>query len=83
MQESRLSDVKEQSLMYGGPTLTNYKDKVIFMTGFSEGEVLFYDIEKNSWSNAPNLIEKRQNHSSCSLGERVYIFGGDGDLIDG
>ena len=52
-----------------------------------------YHVKKDQWSLCQTLNEKRADHSSCILGGKLYISGGDDegtievadckDLIDG
>ena len=37
---------------------------------------LFYDIFPQAWHEGPRPKEKRDTASGCSVGSRVYIFGG-------
>ena len=37
-----------------------------------------YDIMKNNWSEAPPLITARKQHSSCALGNFIYVVAGAG-----
>ena len=36
-----------------------------------------YMIKNNKWRKEPDLAKLRSNHSSCSLGERVFVLFGD------
>ena len=36
-----------------------------------------YDIEKDAWEKVASLNECRHSHSSCTLGEQLYTFGGE------
>ena len=35
----------------------------------------------NTWSNGPNIVVARQGHSSCTLGNHIYVFG-DSNIIE-
>ena len=40
--------------------------------------VYSYAIKNDSWgeNEVPDLNEARYDHSSCSLGDKIYVFGG-------
>ena len=70
-------------------SLTNFKDKFVYLSGgiFSGGrialiEVFQYDIEKDSWTVAPSLNERRAEHGSCVIENSIYICGGYKRRID-
>ena len=61
------------------PSMANYKDKLIvlsggYITGGKSSEI--YSIEIDSWSQAPDLHEFRHSHSTHIHGKFVYIFAG-------
>ena len=67
--------------------LVNYRDRLILMSGgyssaFKTKDMLAtverYDVLQDAWfeDDTPDLNVGRYNHSSCSLGNKVYIFGG-------
>ena len=64
------------------PSLANYKDELIFLTGgFTIGitnlkKAKVYDIKSNSWSNAPPLNYARNYHSCCALANYIYVVCG-------
>ena len=63
------------------PALANYKDKIIFVAGgYRHGRTLAcvecYTIAHDTWSAVQPLNQERQSASACSLGYRVYVFGG-------
>ena len=35
-----------------------------------------YDLKKDIWEEIASLNEARGSHSSCSIGDTVYVFGG-------
>ena len=37
-----------------------------------------YDIQKDQWYHVADLNKARRDHSSCALGDFVYVFGGPG-----
>mmetsp|Transcript_32469 Transcript_32469/g.38225 ORF Transcript_32469/g.38225 Transcript_32469/m.38225 type:complete len:203 (-) Transcript_32469:90-698(-) len=41
-------------------------------------KVFKFDIDSNEWSTGPNLPEPRREHSSCSIRDTIYLFGGYG-----
>ena len=62
-------------------SITVFKEKQLFLTegenanGQSSKETISYRIEKNEWEREPDQNFARLNHSSCSLGDRVFVFG--------
>ena len=67
--------------------LANYKDKFIVAPGglknneaTSKGvySVELYSVKNDSWRDGPTLHYKRVDHSCCTLGDSVYVFGGTG-----
>ena len=56
-----------------------YEEQLAILTGgCGKGSqaVSFFDLKGNRWSEKPELNDGRMNHSSCCLGNRVYVFGG-------
>ena len=35
-----------------------------------------YSVAKNCWQTGPDLVQARFSHSSCCLGDKIYVFGG-------
>ena len=66
----------------GQPEFANYKDTHAVVTGgIGGGDICsdyaaFYDVEKDWWTDLPEIWETRFLHASCVLGDKVYIFGG-------
>ena len=66
--------------------LCNLQNTALFLTGGTNNEqhldtlnsVECYNIEKNEWVKAPSLNINRQMHSSCAIGNSVYVFCGIG-----
>ena len=66
------------------PSLVNFRDKYIFMTGGTRTrkedswarEVFRYNICFDSWSSLPSLNVGRQYHSSCVVESAIYVCGG-------
>ena len=68
--------------------MTNYENELIIVSGgreikfqLDEVEVALqtvdvYLIEKDKWIIAPDMINARLSHSSCVLGEYIYVTGG-------
>ena len=66
-------------MIRGSPSLTNYKDSHVFLTGGENqsldrkkksdylSSVEVYNIETDTWFPAPSLKRARFSHSSCSL----------------
>ena len=67
-----------------GASLINYLDQYILLSGGANpansvqklSNVELYSIEKNCWVSIPSLIEPRQNHNGCAVGNMAYVFGG-------
>ena len=38
-----------------------------------------YRVDRDEWSPCPNLNIKRQSHSACVLGNKLYVSGGLGE----
>ena len=88
---------------YGGEpgALTAYKNRHLFLTGglmmkpYVCTDIDVYSIDRDQWSSCPKLNIARQNHSTCILGDKLYVSCGQGrgadsievanciDLIDG
>ena len=74
------------------PSLVNYSDKYLFITGGRNSKfpyenynsVDYYKISNNTWTKAPDLKIARESHSSCTLSDKIYVFCGivSGDCID-
>lgn len=68
------------------PSLANYRDEAVFVSGGFDStfkklsKVLVYIVKNDSWlvgeGRVPELNMARKFHNSCSLGDRVYVFGG-------
>ena len=71
------------------PSLANFADCYIFVisgsrmpighnAGTLEGTVDMYDIESDTWDTppVPSLNTPREAHSSCCVGEMMYVIGG-------
>ena len=61
--------------------MANFNDYLIFITGgstisYTSSEVFYYDIKTNRWSCAPKMVKARFDHSSCILGNALYVYGG-------
>ena len=77
------------------PALANFADEVIFVTGGRnlvtrelESSLEWYLVDSDTWQTSTNndsvaiqmtLNEPRMGHSSCSLGNRIYVYGGKGE----
>ena len=63
--------------------MANFDDQLIFITG---GEILaggdasnqafYYEVKTDRWMRAPPMAETRYYHSSCVLGNSLYVYGG-------
>ena len=65
-------------------SLTSYNDgEAIFLSGGQDNKRLatveYYRPNNDSWANAPDLNFERTGHSSCSLKDKIYVFGGVAD----
>ena len=64
--------------------LANYGDIVIYKSGgcsfgqkcTAKSDCERYDLQLKRWFVAPELQVARESHSSCSLGNYVYVFCG-------
>ena len=61
--------------------LTAYRRSHIFITGGLKNGVLatveVYSVDRDQWRPCANLNIGRKFHSSCILGEKIYVSGGD------
>ena len=68
----------------GCPSLTGYKrtkGNYLFLTGGTKqnsflATVEVYNVERDKWSQCPKLNKGRYFHSSCILGDKIYVSGG-------
>lgn len=66
------------------PSLVNFKNRFIFVSGGSNPQnwdqyyrsVEYYDIATDTWSAAAPLNKARSYHSSCCMGDFIYVFCG-------
>ena len=81
----KVEELAQPSLPRNAPSLANYNDEKIFVTGGSipnkyskiHKECAMYDIKEGKWYNEmPTLLIGRSNHSSCCLGKYLYVCGG-------
>ena len=66
-----------------GVALTRDKSYVVVSGGLTTGflptqETEVYNVEKNVWAKAPKMIQARNAHSLCEVGngQYLYAFGG-------
>ena len=66
-----------------GFSLANFYDQMIFFSGgqlteSSEkfSEVFYYKTQTDEWIRAPAFNQVRFGHSSCFLGDTLYVYGG-------
>ena len=60
-------------------SVANFKNKKIILSGgFDQAATLvsIYDLELSTWSKAPPMNYGREDHASCCLGDKVYVFSG-------
>ena len=75
--------------------LANYRNASVFVTGgaakdntskwIPQNSTAIYDIKKDIWTDGPPFNVARNAHSSCLIGSKVFIFGGediDGSIIN-
>jgi len=68
----------------GGPVLTSASDKLYVVFGFNGKEMddfWAYDIQAGTWEKLQEqgqVPEPRSVHGGCTVGESVWIFGGEG-----
>ena len=62
--------------------MANFCDQLIFMIGGQPrgksepcSEVFFYRVKTNAWISAPALNYARWGHSSCFLGDSLFVYG--------
>ena len=41
-----------------------------------------YNVEENTWQDAPEITQAREEHSSCCLDKFAFIFGGNNGSED-
>ena len=63
------------------PALAGYKNSHIFLTGGHDtrgklSRVSVYSVARDEWSLCTNLNRARNHHSSCVLGDKLYVSGG-------
>ena len=65
------------------PALTNYKNRVIYVTGKGQYETTRpskvcsrYHLNTGTWDLGSQMDEMRYGHSTCVLGDFIYAFGG-------
>ena len=59
------------------PSLAVFDQAFIFaIAGFYLNSVDIYSIAGDFWFEGPPLAIDRRHHSSCSLGDNLYTFGG-------
>ena len=69
-----------------GASVTNFKNKLVVVAGGTNeigsdyATVEIYSLVDEKWTKAPKLNERRCNHSSCTLGDSVYLFGCTGGI---
>ena len=49
--------------------------KILWRTFVTWG-VFRYSVETEEWRDAPSLNQARLWHGSCTLGQKIYVFGG-------
>ena len=75
--------------------LANYKNEHVYVTGgaakdntakwMPQNSTAIYNVKKDIWADGPSFNVARNAHSSCIVGSKVYIFGGedvDGSIIN-
>ena len=58
----------------------NFQNKALYVTGGQHRrkrhDAQKFNLETNRWEAIPKLNKTRYRHSSCAIGDRVYVFGG-------
>ena len=52
------------------------KKKILGRTVVTWGVVFRYSLKTKEWRDAPSLNQARTFLSSCTLGQKIYVFGG-------
>ena len=63
------------------PSLCKASDEFLFLIGGANRDdymnsCVRYDVQKNQWEDMSFLNEGRMSHSSCFLGDKIYVFAG-------
>ena len=70
-------DLAEPSENSTNAALAGYNNSHLFLTGGSNSAaVSVYDVEANIWKSCPPLKQNRSYHSSCVVGDYLYVVGG-------
>ena len=70
---------KADCLFNDGASLTSLRDQFIFLTGGHKkfiAKAKRYDLKRDKWEQLPELNVGRCNHSSCTIGNALYVIGG-------
>lgn len=60
-----------------GAGMASYDSKWIFITGgYGQNSVDLYDVRGDEWVGAPAMNEARFEHSCCTVGSVIFVFGG-------
>jgi len=68
------------------PSSVVFEGKIVVSAGFNHGNlnsVEAYDHVADMWSYMPNMIEGRYDHISVAVKNKLFIFGGYGEDLDG
>ena len=80
--ESQLQELSRLNRFLIEFSIANYKNRLIYLTGGMTNKLVrvdavhVFDVIKFGWVTAPKMTKARWRHSSCSLGEYIYVFGG-------
>ena len=63
--------------------IASLNDQQIFLTGGSGNghtytSVFCYSVKNDKWTNVMSMNKRRYGHSSCALGDFLYVYGGIG-----
>ena len=68
----QLADTKEERYF---AACTVFEGKIVVTGGYSKS-VEAYDYYENKWNNLPDMIEKRCDHATVSMGNKMFVIGG-------
>lgn len=68
-----LANVRDSLLVLSGGRLADERANFTYITSRS---VDIYEVRTDKWRKAPDLNKARAAHSSCFLGDFVYVAGG-------
>ena len=83
----RWSKVESMNVARYQAACTVFEGKVVVSGGFRRGffkksikSVEAYDYYVNKWTNLPDMVEGRSDHAAVSMGNKMFVIGGDHNL---